>query len=185
MYYGTYEGHVYKRCTDKKCDDCDGRGEVLDAPADVLSGHPYMTPCDTCGGRGHHGCSGCRAEGLDCWYEALSFCDVCGGMEGALLPVCPGVMLTAEQHDANYAHYCAGSGPFAHANLLHDVTEARVFAERYVAEATCNTCGMERENEQHLAGCPDDCGAHDFTSGARHFYDAVNELWQLIHGATH
>lgn len=26
----------------------------------------------------------------------------------------------------------------------------------------CRTCGMERENEQHLAACPDDCGAHDF-----------------------
>ena len=28
--------------------------------------------------------------------------------------------------------------------------------------APCHTCGMERENEQHLAACPDDCGAHDY-----------------------
>lgn len=26
----------------------------------------------------------------------------------------------------------------------------------------CRTCGMSRDNEQHLVGCPDDCGAHDF-----------------------
>lgn len=26
----------------------------------------------------------------------------------------------------------------------------------------CRVCGMEQENPQHLVGCPDDCGAHDF-----------------------
>lgn len=35
-----------------KCDECDGRGEVLDAPSDVLAGRPYYKPCDVCGGSG-------------------------------------------------------------------------------------------------------------------------------------
>lgn len=58
------------------------------------------------------GCRGCRQEGMDCTYEALAICEVCGGMEGSLLPDCPGVMQTPEQDKQNYAHYLAGTGPF-------------------------------------------------------------------------
>lgn len=58
-------------------------------------------------------CGGCRPDsGLDCMYDSLSVCETCGGVEGALLPVCPGRILTGDEHDANYAHYCAGTGPF-------------------------------------------------------------------------
>jgi hypothetical protein len=59
-------------------------------------------------------CAGCRdgESGLDCIYDVLSVCSVCGGMEGALLPSCPGRWLSTEEHDANYAHYCAQTGPF-------------------------------------------------------------------------
>lgn len=140
------QAHQYKKCEAKTCTDCGGFGEYNGGP------------CDFCGGSGRTRCGGCRAEGLDCWYDALSFCAVCGGMEGSLLPDCPGVMLSAEQHDENYKHYCAGTGPFRLERLLQDVTAARVFAERYVAE--------------------DD---ESVPSGARRFYDAVNELWQFVH----
>jgi len=34
------------------CPDCDGRGKVLDAPANVLGGHPYWEVCPTCQGTG-------------------------------------------------------------------------------------------------------------------------------------
>ncbi len=30
------------------CPDCDGRGDVLDAPADVLAGRTYWDVCPTC-----------------------------------------------------------------------------------------------------------------------------------------
>lgn len=33
------------------CEECDGRGEVLDAPNNVLDGEPYWTPCPRCGGK--------------------------------------------------------------------------------------------------------------------------------------
>lgn len=42
----------------------------------------------------------------------LFICSVCGAAEGALLPQCPGKQLTAKEHDVNYAHYCASTGPF-------------------------------------------------------------------------
>ena len=32
----------------------------------------------------------------------LAHCTVCGGFEGSLLDVCPGVQLTEAQHDWNY-----------------------------------------------------------------------------------
>ncbi len=35
----------------------------------------------------------------------LALCSVCGGLEGALLDVCPGVHLTEEQHDWNYRKF--------------------------------------------------------------------------------
>jgi hypothetical protein len=34
------------------CPDCDGRGEYLDAPGNVLDGRSYMERCSTCGGTG-------------------------------------------------------------------------------------------------------------------------------------
>lgn len=43
----------------------------------------------------------------------LTVCTVCGALEGALLPTCPKRPLTYAEHSANYAHYCAGTGPFA------------------------------------------------------------------------
>ena len=33
------------------CPECGGRGEVLDAPSEVLSGLSYWTPCPVCGGK--------------------------------------------------------------------------------------------------------------------------------------
>ena len=58
-------------------------------------------------------CDGCRNEGMDCLYESLSVCSVCGGMEGSLLPVCPGRLLTFDEDQVNYKHYCDGTGPYA------------------------------------------------------------------------
>ena len=37
---------------DAPCPECDGEGTVLDAPADVLGGHPYQTECPECHGTG-------------------------------------------------------------------------------------------------------------------------------------
>lgn len=59
----------------------------------------------------------CSSDGIDCGGSCicctLSLCRICGGLEGALLPTCPGHRLTMEEHDANYADYCHGTGPFA------------------------------------------------------------------------
>lgn len=64
-------------------------------------------------------CIGCRrAEGLDCMYESLGFCTVCGGIEGSLLPKCPGKWLAYEEHEENYKHYCNSTGPFAESGGL-------------------------------------------------------------------
>lgn len=136
--------HVYLKCQSAKCVQCAGGGEY------------NGVDCDACGGSGRRPCGGCRVEGLDCWYDSLGCCGVCGGMEGALLPECPGKQLTADEHDANYKHYCAGTGPFRRERLMQDITSARVFAERYVSDAEPNELGPRR------------------------FYDAVNELWQWV-----
>jgi 5'-3' exonuclease len=38
-----------RQTTDSEvCEECDGSGTVLDAPADVLNGHPYWIPCPSC-----------------------------------------------------------------------------------------------------------------------------------------
>lgn len=72
--------------------------------------HDYKRCTRTKTGR----CSGCSEDsGMDCRYDCLSFCEVCGGMEGSLLPECPGRWLTREEDEANYRHYCDGTGPFA------------------------------------------------------------------------
>lgn len=34
------------------CEECDGRGKVLDAPLDALDGRAYWDPCPVCGGTG-------------------------------------------------------------------------------------------------------------------------------------
>lgn len=41
-------------CNDKPqpCPECDGKGSVLDAPANVLTGRPYWTECLECHGTG-------------------------------------------------------------------------------------------------------------------------------------
>jgi hypothetical protein len=64
----------------------------------------------------HATCPGCRGDGLDCFYESLSVCKVCGCLEGSLLPFCPGRLVTMDEQDAYYAHYCASTGPFARAS---------------------------------------------------------------------
>lgn len=50
-------------------------------------------------------------------YDACSICDlficeVCGAVEGALLPTCPGRRLTEDENDKNYADFMAGEGPW-------------------------------------------------------------------------
>jgi hypothetical protein len=57
----------------------------------------------------------CKCHRVGCQFcdGGLGLCTVCGGFEGSLLPKCPGIRLTEEQHDENYKHYCAGTGPFA------------------------------------------------------------------------
>jgi DnaJ-class molecular chaperone len=37
---------------DDPCPECEGRGEVLDAPDRVLTGRTYYTTCPVCKGRG-------------------------------------------------------------------------------------------------------------------------------------
>lgn len=108
--------HEYKKCTRATCPDCLGRGSNDDSDSSSY--------CSTCHGSGTTNCCGCRRDsGMDCTYEALSFCEVCGGMEGSLLPFCPGRRLSIEEDQANYAQYCAGTGPFAKCTL-ETVTEA-------------------------------------------------------------
>lgn len=36
----------------RTCPECDGRGEYLDAPQNVLDGRPYWVKCEVCGGTG-------------------------------------------------------------------------------------------------------------------------------------
>lgn len=78
-------------------------------------------------------CSGCKHEGGDCMYEVLSICKVCRGMEGSLLPYCPGRLLSFDEDARNYALYCEGIGPFADANLT-TVTEACEATGHYTNE---------------------------------------------------
>jgi hypothetical protein len=48
-----------------------------------------------------------------CISCTLSFCSICGGLEGSLLPTCPGRPLSFEEDQANYRDYCLKRGPFA------------------------------------------------------------------------
>ena len=105
--------HVYNRCTNKRCTACRGTGHQLDADQLVAG----VGPCHECDGRGHLRCSGCRNEGMDCTYEALSCCGVCQCYEGSLLPFCPERTIDFDEQQRFYKHYCAGTGPFARATL--------------------------------------------------------------------
>ncbi len=53
-----------------------------------------------------------NCELASCMVCDLFICSRCGGLEGSLLPVCPGYELSMAEHDANYQHYCHGTGPF-------------------------------------------------------------------------
>lgn len=57
----------------------------------------------------------CHCNRTGCMFcdGGLFSCTICGALEGALLPQCPGRWLSQAEHDENYAHYCAGTGPFA------------------------------------------------------------------------
>jgi hypothetical protein len=46
-------GRSLQRLTLGPCEECEGRGGILDAPANVLDGHPYYTTCTACDGTGH------------------------------------------------------------------------------------------------------------------------------------
>lgn len=94
---------------------------------------------------------------ISCCVCNLYICKVCGGAEGSLLPVCPGHQLTMDQHDANYAHYCADTGPFAQCVPL-TVTAAKT------------RCYERLHPLPHI----------DSSEGARILYDAVCELWMLV-----
>jgi hypothetical protein len=52
-------------------------------------------------------------EMMFCAICDLFICDVCGGIEGSLLPRCPNRRLTKEEDDANYQHFLDFTGPFA------------------------------------------------------------------------
>lgn len=102
-------------------------------------------------------CSGCRPNVPDCLYETLAVCWACGSMEGALLPVCPERTLTPEEEQAHYAHYCAGTGPFA-SLTFGNVDRAK------------HACYERLHPRVHLTT----------SAGARRLYDAVCELWCFI-----
>lgn len=57
----------------------------------------------------------CDDERCNVCLGGLAMCTMCGGAEGSLLPVCPGKVLSADEHDANYHAYCTSTGPFAQA----------------------------------------------------------------------
>jgi hypothetical protein len=96
-----------------------------------------------------------NCERPTCLVCDLFICTICGCMEGSLLPVCPGRRVTAEEQDAYYTHYCAGTGPFARATF--DMVDA--------ARAQC----YER--------CYPGLALRPSSKGALDLYDAVFELW--------
>jgi hypothetical protein len=115
-----------------------------------IEGHDYERCRSDATG---NSCSGCRHEGSDCVYESLAFCKVCGGMEGSLLPVCPGRRLSIEEDAHNYAMYCQGIGPFGECNHLN------------VVEA-CEATGIYA-NERR-------------TAGSLNLLNAVNDLLDYV-----
>lgn len=93
---------------------------------------PYGHSIIKCKAKEDGRCPGCR-DGMDCRYDSLAHCGVCGGMEGSLLPFCPGRTLTYAEDEANYRHYCESTGPFARATL-ETVVPAWEFAHKYYNE---------------------------------------------------
>lgn len=55
----------------------------------------------------------CTRDYCNVCEGGLAICTVCGGMEGSLLPECPGKWLDMDEHEKNYEHYCNKTGPFA------------------------------------------------------------------------
>lgn len=57
----------------------------------------------------------CKCDRVGCMFcdGGLAACTICGGLEGSLLPTCPGRMMTAEESDQAYSDYCNGTGPYA------------------------------------------------------------------------
>lgn len=94
----------YQRCIREEND------EIKSLEYTLKTGHvPHR-----CTRKGDAGCGGCRSDsGLDCMYDSLTVCTLCGGVEGSLLPTCPKRRLTFAEDQANYMHYCNSTGPFA------------------------------------------------------------------------
>jgi hypothetical protein len=116
------------------------RAQILNEQREVRSAHWELT-------------TGHRAERhTDCTRDrciicegAITHCLRCGGVEGALLPTCPGRQLTMDEHDANYKHYCDGTGPFEelHTNRRTASLERRqALAKR--GEIKCDRCPPHR-----------------------------------------
>ena len=84
------------------------RVQVLQEEREIRSAHWELTT-------GHRAERHTNCEQQNCQFceGGLTHCLRCGGFEVSLLPTCPGKQLTYDEHQANYAHYCAGTGPFA------------------------------------------------------------------------
>lgn len=52
-----------------------------------------------------HARKDCTRENCPVCDGGLALCKICGGLEGALLDSCPGVMLRQAQHDWNYKKF--------------------------------------------------------------------------------
>lgn len=63
-----------------------------------------------------HEATVCRCNEQHCMLceGGLFLCKICGALEGALLPTCPGRQLSYHDHEVNYRQYCTGRGPFRH-----------------------------------------------------------------------
>lgn len=57
----------------------------------------------------HENCQRAHCEICD---GGLARCTVCGGMEGSLLPECPGRWLSVKEDEENYKKFLAGEPPF-------------------------------------------------------------------------
>ena len=60
-------GSMHAKYVRTPCDECDGKGKYLDAPANVLDGHPYEVTCHACNGVGtigkpHDGAHGALSD---------------------------------------------------------------------------------------------------------------------------
>lgn len=78
---------------------------------EILNGHIR----EVCSREHCYGCNVCN----------LFICSVCHGMEGSLLPRCPGRLLSFEEDQANYQHYLKKTGPFMEPKSMTSITLAR------------------------------------------------------------